>query len=80
MGALANLILPTNPDAFAKGLFFYHDEDATPGLDAARFLTSWQIIGLPGAYIMNSNLMAAPGSDFNWLQHGHVIDEACAVV
>lgn len=78
-GALAQVVLPTGPDNFAKGTFIYHDEDQNPGLDAARFLSSWQLVGFPGIYIMNSNLMAPPGSDFNWLQHGHVIDEACAI-
>ena len=78
-GALQNLVLPTSADYFANGTFVYHDEDANPGLNAARFLAAWQIVGLPGVYIMNSNLMAPPGSDFNWLQHGHVIDSACAI-
>jgi hypothetical protein len=78
-GSLANLVLPTTPDTFGKGTFVYHDEDQNPGLNAARFLAAWQIVGLPGVYIMNSNLMAAPGSDFNWLQHGGVIDSACSI-
>jgi hypothetical protein len=80
LGALPNVVLPSAPDSFAKGKFFYHDEDQNPGLDAARFMSSWQLVGFPGIYIMNSNLMAPPGSDFNWLQHGHVIDEASYIV
>jgi hypothetical protein len=79
MGNLQGLLLPPTPDAFGNGTFVYHDEQQTPGLDAARFLTAWQIVGLPGVYIMNPNLMAPPGSDFNWLQHGHVIDSACCI-
>jgi hypothetical protein len=78
-GALQNLVLPTSADTFANGQFVYHDEDANPGLNAARFLAAWQIVGLPGVYIMNPNLMCPPGSDFNWLQHGHVIDSACTI-
>ena len=78
-GALQNLVLPTTTDPFANGAFVYHDEDQNPGLNASRFLAAWQIVGLPGVYIMNSNLMAPPGSDFNWLQHGHVIDSACTI-
>ena len=58
----------------------YHDEASNPGLDAARFMAATSIPGLPGMYIVNSNLMAAPGSDFNWLQHGHVIDKFCKVL
>ena len=79
MGAVQNLFLPTTADKFGNGTFFYHDESQNPGLDAARFLASWQIVGFPGVYIMNSNLMAPPGSDFNWLQHGHVIDVASQI-
>lgn len=78
-GSLQNLVLPTAPDYFANGTFVYHDEDQNPGLNAARFLAAWQIVGLPGVYIMNPNLMCPPGSDFNWLQHGHVIDTACTI-
>lgn len=79
LGALQNVVLPPKPDSFGNGKFFYHDDDQNPGLDASRFMASWQLVGFPGIYIMNPNLMAPPGSDFNWLQHGHVIDEASAV-
>jgi len=78
-GSLQNLVLPTTPDKFANGTFFYHNENANPGLDASRFLSALQWVSLPGVYIMNPNLMAPPGSDFNWLQHGHVIDVACEI-
>ena len=73
-GALANLVVPSSPDGF-----FYHDENLTPGLDAARFLSATTYVGRPGFYVVNPNLMAPPGSDFNWLQHGHVIDAASAI-
>jgi hypothetical protein len=71
-GSLAELTLPTTSDGF-----IYHDESVNPGLDAARFLSLWSIISLPGLYIKNPNLMAPPGSDFTLLQHGAVIDAAC---
>jgi hypothetical protein len=58
----------------------YHDEGTTPGADAARFITAMTIPGVPGFYICNPNLMAAPGSDFKWLQYGRVMDRACEVV
>lgn len=82
LGALPNLVLPTTVDKFANGSFVYHDEDVNSGLDNARFLTARQFVGpsFAGIYITNSNLFAPPGSDFNWLQHGHVIDEASYVV
>lgn len=73
-GALAELTLPTAPDGF-----IYHDESVNPGLDAARFLSAWSIITLPGLYIKNPNLMAPPGSDFSLLQHGAVIDAASLI-
>jgi len=73
-GSLAGLTLPTSPDGF-----IYHDESVNPGLDAARFLSAWSIITLPGLYIKNPNLMAPPGSDFSLLQHGAVIDAASLI-
>jgi Protein of unknown function (DUF2586) len=73
-GALANLVLPTTPDGY-----IYHDENVNPGLDAARFLTARGFLNRPGLFITNPNLMCPPGSDFNWLQHGHVIDGACLI-
>lgn len=53
------------------------DEQATPGLDAARFATLRTIIGVQGYYIANPNLMAPVGSDFKLLQYRRVMDIAC---
>lgn len=86
-GALPQMVIPTKTSGWPFGIpnansadgFIYHDESVNPGLDAARFLTAWSLTGLPGFFIKNPNLMAPPGSDFNWLQHGHVIDVACAI-
>ena len=87
-GAVAPLTLPsqptwppaiTNPVAGSSDGFLYHDEVLNPGLDAARFLTLTTYVGFPGFYITSPNLMAPPGSDFNLLEHGHVIDAACLV-
>jgi hypothetical protein len=72
---LSNPILQGAPDGYD-----YHDEAVNPGLDGARFIAATTIPGLPGMYIVNPNLMAAPGSDFNWLQHGHVIDKLCKIL
>lgn len=80
LGSVPGLFLPTSPVKFGNGTFFFHDEDSVQGLDAARFLSFRQFVGFPGIYVTNPNLMAAPGSDFNWLQHGHVIDEAAGII
>jgi hypothetical protein len=72
-GAIS-MVLPSLPDGF-----IYHNENVIAGLDAARLVSMWNIIGFPGLYIKNPNLMAPPGSDFNWLQRGHVIDAACVI-
>lgn len=58
----------------------YHDERVNPGLDAARFLTARTIIGRPGLYVTNGNMMSAPGSDFTWWQYRRIIDKACKIV
>jgi hypothetical protein len=68
------LVLPSLPDGY-----IYHDESVISGLDAARFMSLWSLAGLPGLYIKNPNSMAAPGSDFKWLQYGHVVDAACVL-
>ena len=68
------MILPSTPDGF-----IYHDESILSGLDAARFMSMWSIQGLPGLYIKNPNLMSLAGSDFKWLQYGHVVDAACVI-
>lgn len=73
-GALANMVIPAAADGY-----IYHNEANTPGLDAARFLSATTYVGRPGFYIVNPNLMAPLNSDFNWLQHGHVIDVASAI-
>jgi hypothetical protein len=68
------LFLPATPDGF-----IYHDESINSGLDAARFMSMWSLAGFPGLYIKNPNSMATPGSDFKWLQYGHVVDAASLI-
>jgi hypothetical protein len=68
------MVLPSTPDGF-----IYHDESVISGLDSSRFMSMWSLQGLPGLYVKNPNLMAQPGSDFKWLQYGHVVDAACVV-
>ena len=74
LGALPNM--PNSPPTTPDG-FIYHDEYVNPGLDAARFISVQSRSPKPGFYIANDNLMAPPGSDFNWAVHGHVIDITC---
>jgi hypothetical protein len=68
------LFLPATPDGY-----IYHDESQLSGLDAARFMSMWSLAGFPGLYIKNPNSMATPGSDFKWLQYGHVVDAASVI-
>lgn len=69
-GSLPNIIVNL-PDG-SSGLV--HDEEAKPGLDAARFSTLRKIKGLPGYYITNGRMYAAPGSDYTYTQYRRVID------
>jgi len=71
-GSIPSVVIPSAKDAYV-----YHDESVNAGLDTARYLTAWSIIGRPGLYIKNGNLMAPPGSDFHWIQIGAVVDAAC---
>lgn len=58
-----------------------NDEKSNPtGLDAAKAVTGMKHPGLSGFYVTNSHLKSAVGSDFKYIQHGTVIDEACSVV
>ena len=54
------------------------DEQATPGLDAGRFTTLRTLPGYPGFWVTNGRMMAAPGSDYTFLQYGRVMDIACS--
>lgn len=56
----------------------YRDEQATPGLDAARFTTLRTIIGQPGFWLTSGRMIAPAGSDFTYVQNRRVMDEACA--
>ena len=70
-GALPNILTPNLP----LGIYgIYHDEDAKPGLDVARFSTLRRFRGIPGFFITNARLMAPPGSDYTYLQYRRVID------
>jgi len=55
----------------------YRDENATPGLDAARITTLRTFQGLSGYYVTNGKIAAAAGSDFAEVMHRRVMDKAC---
>lgn len=57
----------------------YRDEEATPGLDPARFVTARTIVGKLGFFITRGRMMAAPGSDFEQIMNCRVMDRACTV-
>jgi hypothetical protein len=55
------------------------DEFATPGLDAARFVTARTLIGQAGYFITRGRMMASPSSDFSNIMNCRVMDRACTV-
>lgn len=58
----------------------YHDERKTPGLNAMRFTTMRTRIGRAGFYITQGLTLAAPTSDYKFLQNGFVMDKAANIV
>jgi hypothetical protein len=58
----------------------FHDERTSPGLDDARASTLRSRVGSPGAFIGNARLLTALGSDFEFWQHGRVMDKGKAIV
>lgn len=53
------------------------NESSTPNLDAYNFTTVRSLVGLRGFYITNCNLFSDNTSDYQYLQHGRVMDIAC---
>lgn len=65
----------------ARGIVaLYRDENATPGLDAARFTTLRTFVDAPGYYLTDGRIMAAPGSDFGTVARRRVMDLATSTV
>lgn len=54
----------------------YHDEAATPGLNAARFATLMTFTGRQGHYVTNGATMAPSGSDFGLVQFVRIVMRA----
>ena len=55
------------------------DEQATPGLDAGRFITARTIVGRQGYYITRGRMFAPAGSDYSYITNARVIDIASSV-
>jgi len=66
-------------DSLATDGFIYHDERINPGFNDARLMAARTIVGRPGVYIRNANMLAPPGSDFTRLEFRRVMDVACTV-
>lgn len=58
----------------------YRNEEKTPGLDAARFITLRTFTGLTGFFLTNGRLFSPNGSDFEFVQHRRVMDIGSATV
>jgi len=56
----------------------YRDERATPGLDAARFVTAGNVVG-EGYFITRGKMMASTSSDYQQVMARRVMDRAMTV-
>lgn len=58
----------------------YRDEDASPNLDAQKFITAKTYEGRPGKfYITQGNTRAPDGSVFDLSQYVDIVNEACRI-
>lgn len=57
----------------------YHDELATPGLDALRLATLRTFYGREGVYINNAPIVSSTGSDYVFWQHARLMNKACGI-
>jgi hypothetical protein len=58
----------------------FRDERKTPFLDANRFVTAGQEVGVAGFFFVSGNTMAAGGSDYAEIMNGRVMDMSCRIV
>lgn len=63
----------------AKGNPNHHDEYKNPGVDALRIasLRTWP--GLQGTFITNAPVLSSSGSDYVYVQHARVMNQACEI-
>lgn len=80
-GRLAASLISTDPAWVAAGALpgvtsITHDEFRTELMDQANFSTLRTHQGVSGFFVTNVRLMSAPGSDYQFWQHGRVMDVA----
>lgn len=76
-GALTEIIVdPTNDPIDG---FVYHDELTSPSLTDARFCAFTRRKKKPGIFVRDPRLMSPPGSSFQLLPHGLVMDIGCSL-
>jgi hypothetical protein len=77
IGRVRDGALPQTPSVLASGRpVLSRDENATPALDAGRFITARSIIGRAGVYLTMGRMMAPAGSDFGPWVNRRVMDIA----
>jgi hypothetical protein len=76
-GSLTQIVIDAANDPLDG--FLYHDDGSQGPLDTARFGALRTRKGNPGLFVSHPNLMSPPGSDFNWLPKGVVIDIASSL-
>lgn len=79
---LGAISISTNPGQVNLGPLhnvtgIYRDEDATPGLDDAAFVTLRKFPGLKGYFVTDYHMLDEPGSDFRVGPNRRVMDEVC---
>lgn len=57
----------------------FRDEEVTPALDAARIATLRTLVGQPGFFNTQPNILAAPGSDYKWAQYVRIANKTATV-
>lgn len=65
--------------ALARVTALYRDEQATEGLDAAKFVTLRRVRGLNGSFVTAGRTFAGSGSDFTYITNRRVLDTAARI-
>lgn len=75
--ASANIGAVGNGGVTVAGI--YRDENATPGLDAARLITLRTFPNYPGIYLTDGHTLAQSTSAYAALTNARVVDRACTI-
>jgi len=79
-GAVIDGSLPGITASVDQPLGLWRDENASPGGDAAGFVTLRKYAGGPnGYYVTTGRMRAAAGSDYVYVSNRRVMDLACAI-